>query len=631
MTSLSDATPVAKNPAEPSRRGWLDGGIGMIDAALECVCAALLVATVVIALIQVFYRYVLNDSLAWPEEVARWAFVWLVFLGMAMVARRGGHIIIDLLPRALGARALPYHALFVRIVVTAVAMMLLVFGIDMVARSSYVSPAMVWPFTYLYLAIPTSAALTLLFMAVQPVPGWTSRWSALLSLAAGSALFYALREVGDIALFKTVGVAWTLLIFAIGTMLVGVPIVYAILFGTFIAFLPQGEMFLVTVPQNMTSALDSFLLLAIPFFITAAGIMNVAGITDRLITMASAFVGHFRGGLGHVNVVTNTLMGGISGSSMADTAAIAKTMVPAMEKRGFPRPFGCALTGSAAILANMIPPSMGLIIYGALASVSIGALFIATIVPGLLMAVALSIVVHVVAVRRGIGGGGVKASGAERWRASRVAIPALILPVVIVGGIRVGIFTATEAGAVAALYALCCGLFIYRTTDLASIVRTVRDSLSETIAVMVIIAASAPFAWILVADQVPQKLAESMSALTSNWMLLLIVINLFLLVVGLFMEMIASMVILVPILVPMLKTAQIDLVHFGIILVGNLCIGALTPPLGMLVYTAARVTNTPTSAVFRAVTPFLIGLIIWLFVISFVPAISLIPVQLFGQ
>ena len=630
MTSFSDATPAAKNPAEPSRRGWLDGGIGVIDAVLEAICAALLVATVVIALIQVFYRYVLNDSLAWPEEVARWAFVWLVFLGMAMVARRGGHIIIDLLPRALGARALSYHALFVRIVVTAVAMMLLVFGIDMVVRSSYVSPAMVWPLTYLYLAIPTSAVLTLLFMAVEPVAGWRSRWSAPLSLAAGVALFYALRGVGDMALFTTIGVAWTLLIFAIGAMLLGVPIVYAILFGTFIAFLPQGEMFLLTVPQNMTSALDSFLLLAIPFFITAAGIMNAGGITDRLITMASAFVGHFRGGLGHVNVLTNTLMGGISGSSMADTAAIAKTMVPAMEKRGFPRPFGCALTGSAAILANMIPPSMGLIIYGALASVSIGALFIATIVPGLLMAIALSIVVHVVTVRRGLGGD-VKASGAERWRASRVAIPALILPIVIVGGIRVGIFTATEAGAVAALYALCCGLFIYRSTNLASIVRTVRDSLSETIAVMVIISASAPFAWILVADQVPQKLAEGMSALTSNWMLLLIVINLFLLVVGLFMEMIASMVILVPILVPMLKTAQIDLVHFGIILVGNLCIGALTPPLGMLVYTASRVTNTPTSAVFRAVTPFLIGLIIWLFVISFVPAISLIPVQLFGQ
>jgi C4-dicarboxylate transporter DctM subunit len=631
MTIASDASPATTNPAEPSRRDLLARGIAVLDIALECVTGTLLAATVVIALIQVFFRYVLNDSLAWPEEVARWAFVWCVFLGSAMVARRKTHIIIDLLPRMLGEAALRYHAAFARVIIVTVAAMLLMFGIDLVHRSSYVSPAMQWPFTYLYLAVPVGAALTFLFMLAEPVPGWRSRWSGVAATLLGIALFYVVRDLGDVALFTSIGVAWTLLIFAVGTMLLGVPIFYAILFGTFIAFLPQGEMFLLTVPQNMTSALDSFLLLAIPFFITAAGIMNVGGITDRLIALAAAFVGHFRGGLGHVNVLTNTLMGGISGSSMADTAAIAKTMVPAMEKRGFPRPFGCALTGSAAILANMIPPSMGLIIYGALASVSVGALFIATIVPGLLMAAVLSVVVHLVTLRMKAGMGGERANAAVRWRATLTAVPALVLPIVIVGGIRAGIFTATEAGAIAALYALCCGLFIYRTANFSSIVRAMRESLSETIAVMVIISASAPFAWILVADQVPQKLAEHMGVLTSNWMLLLFVINLFLLVVGLFMEMIASMVILVPILVPMLKAAHIDLVQFGIIMVGNLCIGALTPPLGMLVYTAARVTDTPTSDVFRAMTPFLIGLIAWLFLISFVPSISLFAVWMLGR
>lgn len=630
MTIASELSPPASTPAEPPRRDRLSPLLDGLDAVLETVAGALLAATVVIALIQVFYRYVLNDSLPWPEEVARWAFVWLVFLGGALVARRGGHIIIDMVPLMLGARALAWHAVMVRVVVAAVASMLIAIGADMVARSSYVSPAMQWPFTYLYLAIPTGSALTLFFAAVEPVPGWPSRWSGFLSALAGVAAYVLVYRYVDVSLVRGFGVAWTLLIFAVGTMMIGIPIVDALLLGTFIAFLPEGEMFLVTVPQNMTSALDSFLLLAIPFFIVAAGIMNVGGITEKLIALSAAFVGHFRGGLGHVNVITNTLMGGISGSSMADAAAIAKTMVPAMEKRGFPKPFGCALTGSAAILANMIPPSMGLILYGALASVSVGALFVATIVPGLLMAVALSIVVQFEVVRRGFGLDMPRATAAERWHATRVAIPALILPVIIVGGIRAGMFTATEAGAVAALYSLACGLFVYRTTTLASIIRTVRQSLVETIAVMVIIAASAPFAWILVADQVPQKLAAGMGALTANWMLLMLVLNLFLLFVGLAMEMIASMVILVPILVPMLKAANIDLVHFGVILVGNLCIGALTPPLGILLFTTAKVTNTPIAAVFKACNPFMVGLIVWLYLISFVPAFSLLPVKWLG-
>jgi C4-dicarboxylate transporter DctM subunit len=613
--------------ADPLRRGWIAAGVGWLDVALEVITGALLFSTLVIALVQVFFRYVLNDSLAWPEEMARWAFIWLVFVGAAMVARRSGHVIIDLVPNMLGERALAWHAIMVRVIVTAVDAMLLMQGWDLVMRSSYVSPALEWPFTYLYLAIPTGAALSLIFAVSMPVPGWRSPAAGVIATLIGVALFFFLRAEAVVQLFKDVGVAWTLLILAVGIMMLGVPIWSALLFGTFVAFLPQGEMYLLTVPQNMTASLDSFLLLAIPFFIAAAGMMNAGGITTKLIALASAYFGHFRGGLGHVNVVTNTLMGGISGSSMADAAAIAKAMVPEMERRGFPRPFGCALTASSSILANMIPPSMGLIIYAALASVSVGALFVATIIPGLLMALALSIVVHIETVRRGLGMGMPRATGAQRWRAFRVAIPALILPIIIVGGIRVGIFTATEAGAVAALYAVVCGMFIYRTASFKSVVAAMRESLTETIAVVIIIAASAPFAWILVADQVPQKLAASMSFLASNWIVLLLALNAFLLVVGLAMEMISSMVILVPILIPMLKAANIDLVHFGIIMVGNLCIGALTPPLGMLVFTAARVTNTPISAVFKACNPFMLGLIIWLLLISLVPAFSLFLVH----
>ena len=627
---MSEQTVVEPAPAAPTVAQLVARASQGLDLLVETVTGGLLAATVIIALIQVFFRYVLNNSLPWPEEMARWAFIWLIFLGCALLTRRSGHIVIDIVQRQLGERGLFIHTVAVRIVVAASSAALLYYGADLVSRATYVSPALEWSFKYLYLAVPVGAALSLIFIAMEPIVGTSSPASGLLATIAGIALFVALIAIGTIPFVGSFGVAWPLCILAIGLMLLGVPIVDSLIFGTVIAFLPLGDMALLTVPQNMASSLDSFLLLCIPFFIMAAGLMNVGGITEKLVALAASLVGHFRGGLGHVNVLTNTLMGGISGSSMADAAAIAKTMVPAMERRGYPKPFGVALTSASAILANMIPPSLGLILYGALATVSVGALFVATIVPGLLMALTMSIVVHIECIRRGIGGSTEAATGAERWHALKVALPALVLPFVIVGGIRYGIFTATEAGAIAAFYSLLVGLYVYRTTNIAGVVKALRESLTETVAVVTIIAASAPFAWALVAEQVPQKLAVSMGTLTTYPLLFMLVLNIFLLFVGLAMEMIASMVILVPILVPMLKAANIDLVHFGVILVANMCIGALTPPLALLVFTAAKVTNTPIHEAYRACRPFMIGLLIWLAVISFVPWFSLAPLKWFA-
>jgi len=602
---------------------------GAIDISIETLSAALLVGTVVIAFLQVVFRFVLNNALSWPEEMARFAFVWCVFLAAAMVTRRSRHIAIDLLPRALGPGALRVHACAVRAVSAAVAAFLLVYGADLVLKSTYVSPALEWPYTYLYLAVPTGAAISLTLLLLEPVAGFDRVRSGVASVLGGLALYLAIEGAARAGLLNSLGVVGPLVIIVLGLMMLGIPIVDALIFGTFVAFAPQGELALMPVPQGLTNALD-YLLIAIPFFMLAAGLMNVGGITERLVGLAAALVGHFRGGLGHVNVLTNTLMGGVSGSSTADAAAIAKTMVPAMERRGYPKPFGVALTSAASILANMIPPSLGLIIYGALAAASVGALFIATIVPGLLMALTLSMVVHLECLRRGIGERGERAGWAMRGEAAARAIPALILPLVIVGGIRYGVFSATEAGSVAALYSLGCGALVYRTARGGALLRALRESLAETATVMVIIAASAPFAFALIIEQVPQKLAIAMGALSGNWILLLVVLNGFLLVVGLAMEMIASMVILVPLLVPILKTANIDLVHFGVVMVANLCIGALTPPLAILVFTAARVTDTPIHLAYRACRPFMVGLLIWLAAITFVPALSLAPLRLFG-
>lgn len=613
----------------PASTGWQRWG-DRIERLAEFGALSLLLATAAIALLQVFCRYVLNQALAWPEEAVKYLFVWFVFLGAAMVTRRGQHITIDMVQRSLPPALLPWHAAFSRVVSAAASAFLLVFGWLLTTRATFVSPALEWPHTYLYLAVPVGAALALVLKLLTPIPGMRGLRPTLIAVALGVALALGLAWLGEQGVFGfPQSVVTPLVVLAIGLMLLGVPLVDALVFGTCVAFLPRGAMILTAVPQGMVNGMD-YLLVAIPFFILAAGLMNVGGITDRLVALATSMVGHFRGGLGQVNVLTNTLMGGVCGSSTADAAAIAKTMVYPMAAQGYPKPFSVALTSAGSILANMIPPSLGLIVYASLASVSVGALFVGTIVPGLLMAATLALVVYLSCLVKGFGPAGQRATWAQRGTAARLALPALVLPIIIVGGIRYGAFSATEAGAVAALYALLCGVFVYKEANKAKLIEATRAALSETVTVMVVIAASAPFAYALVIEQVPQAIMGYLGSTAGNWILLLLVLNVFLLFVGLAMEMIASMVILVPLLVPLLKAANVDLVHFGIVMVANLCIGALTPPLAVLVFTAARVTQTSVADTYKACRPFMAALLVWLALVTYVPALTLWPVRLFG-
>jgi C4-dicarboxylate transporter DctM subunit len=592
---------------------------------VETVASGLLTASALVALLQVFCRYALDNSLSWPEELAQWMFIWAIFLGAAALVAGKGHIAIETFSRSMSAASRRWHRGFVDGCTAAVGMILLCEGISFVAMTTYVSPGLQWSFKYLYAAVPAGGALTLLFLLQLRSREWGWSWRNWAPLVAGAALYVAwLYAAPHLPLGN---VAWVLMTVALGLIAIEVPIAYAFVIGTFAAFSAQGDLMLITIPQNMGSALNSFTLLAIPFFIMAAAIMNAAGITTRLVDFASSLFGHLRGGLGQVNVATNTMMAGVSGSSMADAAAIAKIMVPEMSKRGYSPAFSCALTSASATLANLIPPSLGLIIYGALAATSVGALFIATIVPGLLTACALAVVVYALSGKRGQLQ---RADAKARRRAFGQAVPALLLPIVIVGGVRFGVFTATESGAIAAVYAVFCGVFLYRALTGSATLVALRDSLRDTVAVAIIIAAAAPFSWTLTVEQVPQKVAAALGGLASNPILLLALLNGFLLVVGLFMEMIAAMVILVPILVPMVKAAGIDTVHFGVVLVLNLVIGALTPPLGMLVFTTSRVGGVPVADVFRAVVPFLGALLLVLMAVSYLPQITVGVVRYFG-
>jgi len=411
-----------------------------------------------------------------------------------------------------------------------------------------------------------------------------------------------------------------LLVFA-GLMLTGVPIAFAMLGSSLLVIWLEG-LPLSIFAQRVSSGVQSFPLLAIPLFILTGNLMNQSGMSERLFAFARALVGHLRGGLAQVNVLGSIFMSGVSGSSLADCAATTRVFVPQMEKAGYSRGFSVALTAASATLAPIIPPSILLIIYGWQANISIGDLFIAGIVPGLFIGSVLLGLCVVMARIKGFKAGDVF-RGSVLWATFKRAVWALLLPILIVGGFRAGIFTATEVAAVAAVYALIVGLVIYRTLGGRDILEALISTGKDTASILILVAAASPFAWILALYQAPQLMLGLITGISDNPLVVLLLLNVLLLVVGMFMETLAIIIILVPILLPLLKTFGIDLTHFGIIMVFNLLIGQLTPPLGVLMFVSCSIARLRMGTFLVEIWPFLLALTAALLVISFVPFMSL--------
>jgi tripartite ATP-independent transporter DctM subunit len=411
-----------------------------------------------------------------------------------------------------------------------------------------------------------------------------------------------------------------------------VPMAFVLILASFLFFVTQDRMTPIILVQRTVAEIESFVLLAVPFFILAGSLMNASGITDRLVRLAAALVGHLTGGLGQVNVVVSTLFGGLSGSGNADAAAEAKVLVPAMVSRGYSPAFASAVTAASAVITPLIPPSIGLILYGYLAEVSIGRLFLGGVIPGLIVTVAMMVVVYLVAKRRGYEVVGNRAfSGRELWLALKDASWALTIPIVIVGGIRFGVFTPTEAGAIAAAYTLVVGMFVYRELTWKDIPAALSETLRANGAVMLIIAAAAPFSWYLTYARIPQQVTEVMLSLTREPWLVLFIVNVFLLVVGTAMAESAMLIILVPLLVPVMAGLGVDLVHFGIVLTFNLLIGAISPPVGTLIYTTCSITRVSVTDISRELWPFIAVSILCLFLFTYVPdTVLFLPNLLMG-
>ena len=417
----------------------------------------------------------------------------------------------------------------------------------------------------------------------------------------------------------------------IGFILLGVPIAVSMGLTAVLAFIFLGEGFVLPmVAQRMYSATTAFTLLAIPFFILAGSLMNTCGITRRIFRFASALVGHFRGGLGHVNVVASMIFSGMSGAAVADAAGLGTIEMKAMTESGYDPEFSAAITAASSTIGPVVPPSIPFVIYGSITGVSVGKLFLAGFTPGIFMGLALMAAVYFISKRRNYPKGTLATFEELMTSAKEAALP-LGTPVLIIGGILSGLFTPTEASVVASLYAMALGLFIYREIKFRDLPKIFWDTLKHTIRVMFIISSAGFFGWFMIHQSIPEQVITGLTTLTDTRWILMLIIILILLVLGCFLEGIAVLVITIPVFMPLIEQNGVDPVQFGVIMILCSMLGLLTPPVGMSLYAVASISGVSIGALTKEIWPYLLGILAVLLLMTFVPQLSLwLPNLLMG-
>jgi len=413
------------------------------------------------------------------------------------------------------------------------------------------------------------------------------------------------------------------------TLAIGVPVAFCLGLAALAAILAWGKVSLVLIPQRMFTGVDSFVLMAVPFFILAGELMGTSGILQRLLRFSDMLVGWVRGGLAHVNIVSSMIFAGISGSAVADASALGSVLIPAMRDE-YDNEFGAAVCAGAAAIGPIIPPSIPMVVYALTTNVSIAALFLSGVIPGILMALGMMGIAYVMARRRNYSRRTEPIPWPEIGRRTFRVVPALIMPLIIVGGILTGVVTPTEAGALAVLYAILVGFFLTRELRWSHFPPALLRSGITTAIVFILIATSNVLSWLLTAGQVARVLGDMVRSISTSPLVFLLIVNIVLLILGCLLDNLAIIIMVAPILTPIAASYGIDPLHFGFIFVLNVVIGTLTPPFGIVLFVVCAISRLPLMSLARAVLPFVVWHVLLLFLCTYVPWVAIWVPRFFG-
>lgn len=557
----------------------------------------------------VISRYLFNAAFTWTEELASWSFFWLICMAIVTGHCGGRHISIDLISQFLSSTGRAWHRFLINTVVSLTTFLLFSASLDLTRFVGGISISLGIPNAIQMVALPIACGLSFVFILGRDVTGRRDFLLRVLAVLLGCAIWVLLGYGNDMPEFGIQASLLMAVIFFV-CVLLGVPIAFAMILATFTATSSADLLPPPAVAQNMVAGGGKFILLAIPFFLSAGYLMNLGGLSNRMIDFASTLVSHFRGGLAKVNILNSLLMGGISGSSGADAASTTKVVVPEMVKRGYGPAFSCGVTAASAVLPNIIPPAITMLVFASVADASIAKLFLGGLGPGVLIAGLMMATVHLISLRRGYEAGMEKASNRDRLKAFGRALPALLLVVWIIGGIRMGIVTATEAGVVGMLWAVILGAGFYRAYGWREIYEAMTESAIDTGLIGLLMAAASPFAWVMIADQVPQQIVDWASSLQMSHSTFLLIVVGCMVVLGTFIDVSVTILIAVPLFLPLCKAFGVDETHFGIVVILGAIMGNITPPVGILVYISSAIARVPPVKVFAEVLPLLFTILV---------------------
>jgi len=591
----------AVSETSPLRPGWRPAATTALDglaALLQSAAAIVLAILFAVVMAAILSRYLFGSGLIWSDELAVWLHVTIVALGAPLAVSGALGLRLDVVARWLPARGQMAASILADAVSVAGALVLMLGGATVVSLLGGTSTVLGLPEWLRYAVFASGSLLSIVLLLGRTALAQGPR-VALFAAALGIGL-YALTQHSGLGRVGTPSLVAGL-VAAVG-LLSGAPLPFALLLGVassapFGGLLPEPA-----IVQNTVSGISKFLLLAIPFFLLAGELLTVGGLAERLVHFASTMVGHLRAGMAQTALVSSVLFSGASGSSVANAAFGAKVMAPALVARGYPPAKAAAIVAAVSMLDNIIPPSIAFLLLAAATNLSVGGLLLGGFVAGGVLAAALALGIHLTV--RGTTDRLSRASAAARIEGLWQALPAIGLGVVVVVGIRFGVVTTTEASALAVLYALMASLSV-RGIDRRGVVDAFRKAAIEAAGVGLLIGSSAPFAFLLAVDRVSAEVAGLSTLLGGGPFAVMLVTNVILLVVGVFLDIGAAILLLGPLLVPVAAAAGIDPIHFGVVLVVNLMIHGLTPPLGILVYVVSGITRVPAGAVFRAVLPLL--------------------------